>query len=296
MTALRFSAEEASLSLWRRRRSNLLSLLTITVAMFVLGGFLLVNTNVQRWIGQWTSAAELSVYLTDAVTAEERRTIERVLSAHAVVAGADFVSHAEAVRRFRTLFPDLAETAAQLGDRPLPASYEVRLRPEGASDEAVEALSAALRTQPGVADVRYDRRWIARLMSLAETGRAAGALLAAVLIVAAALSVASVIRLAMHAREQEVEIMHLVGAPLAFIRGPFVLEGVLQGGLGALAALVLLYGLHVAARARLGEGLAGLSGPGPALAFLPWTAALGLVAGGMLVGCVGGFIASRSAR
>ena len=296
MTAVRFSAEEASLSLWRRRRSNLLSLLTITIAMFVLGGFLLVNTNVQRWIGQWTSAAELSVYLADTASAEERRPIERLLSDSPVVAGTEFVSHAEAVRRFSALFPDLAEAAGQLGDRPLPSSYEVRLQPEHATDEAVEALSAALRQQRGVADVRYDRQWIARMTSFAESGRAAGGLLAAVLVVAAALTVASVIRLALHARQQEVEIMHLVGAPLAFIRGPFVFEGVLQGGVGALVALALLYGLHLVARARIGDWLAGLPGPGPALAFLPWPAVLALFAGGMLVGCVGGLIAARSAR
>src|SRR3970282_179605 len=132
-----------------------------------------------------------------------------------------------AVRRFSALFPDLAEAAGQLGDRPLPSSYEVRLRPEHATDEAVEAVSAAR------------------------------SILAAVLVVAAALTVASVIRLALHARQQEVEIMHLVGAPLAFIRGPFVFEGVLQGGVGALVALALLYGLHLVARARIGDLLAG---------------------------------------
>ena len=296
MTALRFAAEEASLSLWRRRRSSLLSLLTITIAMFVLGGFLVVNTNVQRWVAQWTSAAELSVYVADTVSTEERAAIERLLSESPLVAGREFVSHAEAVRRFRVLFPDLADAAGQLGERPLPASYEVRLRPEQASDAAVGRLSAALRAQRGVADVRYDRQWIARLVSFAESGRAAGALLAAVLIAAAALTVASVIRLALHARQQEVEIMQLVGAPLAFIRGPFIVEGVLQGGLGALVALALLFGVHLVARARVGDWLAGLSGPEPALAFLPWTAALALLAGGMLVGCVGGLIAARSAR
>jgi cell division transport system permease protein len=255
-----------------------------------------VNVNVQRWIGQLTATAELSVYLTDTATAAERGAVERLLGSSAVVAGLEFVSHAEALGRFRMLFPDLAEAAGQLGDRPLPASVEVRLRPDTATDAEVEALSARLRGLPGVSDVRYDRRWIARIMSVVETGRAAGGLLAAVLIVAAALTVASVIRLALHSRQQEVEIMHLVGAPLGFIRGPFVFEGVLQGGLGAVIALAALYALFVVVRARMGDVLAGLGGPGAGLAFLPWTAALALMAGGMLVGCIGGFVAARTAR
>ena len=296
MTALRFSAEEAAISLWRRRRSNLLSLLTISVAMFVLGAFLLVNANIQQWIARWTSAAELSVYLADTISREDRAAIEGVLSRSGVVTATEYVGHAEALGRFRALFPDLAEAAGQLGDRPLPASYEVRLQPEGATDAAVASLSDGLRRTRGVADVRYDRHWIARVVSFTERGRAAGILLATMLILAAALTVASVIRLALHARQQEVEIMHLVGAPLAFIRGPFVVEGVLQGGLGALAALAVLYGVFLIARLRVGEWLADVAGPGSGLAFLPWTAVLALVAGGMLVGCIGGLVAARSAR
>jgi cell division transport system permease protein len=296
MSALRFSAEEAAVSLWRRRQSNVLSLLTISVAMFVLGGFLLVNVNVQDWIARWTSAAELSVYLADTISAEDRAAIERVLSSSRIVTGHEYVGHAEALRRFRALFPDLAEAAGQLGERPLPASYEVRLQPDAATDTAVATLSDRLRNTRGVTDVRYDRHWIARLVSFAEAGRIAGIALAAVLVLAAALTVASVIRLALHARQHEVEIMHLVGAPLAFIRGPFVVEGVLQGGLGAVVALAVLYGSFVATRARVGVWLAGVAGPGSGLTFLPWTAVLGLLAGGMVVGCIGGLVATRSAR
>jgi cell division transport system permease protein len=212
------------------------------------------------------------------------------------VAASEYVGHAEALRRFRALFPDLAEAAGQLGDRPLPASYEVRLKAESALDAAVASLSDRLRQTRGVTDVRYDRHWIARVVSFAESGRAAGLLLAAVLILAAALTVASVIRLALHARHQEVEIMHLVGAPLAFIRGPFIMEGVLQGGVGALTALAVLYGVFLLARVRLSAWLADVAGPGSGLSFLPWTAVLGLLAGGMLVGCIGGFVAARSAH
>lgn len=296
MSAVRYSTEEAALSLWRRRRANLLSLVTITVAMSVLGGFLLVNANVQRWIERWTSAAELSVYLDDSLPAGERAAIERRISESPVVAGVDYVSHAQALDRFRRLFPDLAESAAALGDRPLPASFEVRLRPDAATGPAVDDLLNRLRGAAGVTDIRYDRQWIARLVSFVQSGRAAGAVLATALMLAAALTVASVIRLALHARQEEVEIMHLVGAPLSFIRGPFVMEGVLQGGIGALVALAVLYAAFLAARLRVGDWLAGLAGPGPALTFLPWTAALGLVAGGMAIGCVGGLVAAGSAR
>jgi cell division transport system permease protein len=295
VNGLKFAAEEATLSLWRRRRSNILSLLTVTVAMLVLGGFLLVNVNVQRWIGQWSAAAELSVYLDDPITGDQRAELERMLAAESLVSGTEFVSSDEALRRFGRLFPELASAARSLGERPLPASIEVQLRRDAATDDGVAALAERVRTAPGVSDVRFDRRWLDRILKFVDAGRWAGVALAAVLVVAAALTVASVIRLALHARQQEVEIMHLVGAPLGFIRGPFVVEGVLQGGLGALGALAVLYAGFVVARMRVPDWFSGIAGLEAGFQFLPWTAVLGLVAGGMLVGCIGGLVASRSA-
>jgi cell division transport system permease protein len=115
-----------------------------------------------------------------------------------------------------------------------------------------------------------------------------------VLAVGAALTVTSVVRLALYARAQEIEIMQLVGAPLAAIRGPFVLEGVLQGISGAAVALVGLYVLQGLVLGQL-EGPAGLLPGGTAAAVLPWTWALGLLVGGMAVGCLGGLMAVRSA-
>ena len=89
--------------------------------------------------------------------------------------------------------------------------------------------------------------------------------------------------------------MQLVGAPLGYIRGPFVTEGVLQGGVGALAALVLLWAVFVAARARYGA-LASEALGVPALTFLPAELCVLLLAGGMLLGCLGGFVVARSVR
>ena len=88
---------------------------------------------------------------------------------------------------------------------------------------------------PGVADVRYDREWLGRLASGLDAARGAGLALALLMAIAAAITVAAVVRLGLHARHDEIEIMQLVGSPMSFIRGPFVAEGLLQGGLGAVA-------------------------------------------------------------
>ncbi len=199
------------------------------------------------------------------------RAIKTILAGHRAVAATEFVSSADALKRFGHLFPELARAAAGLGVSGLPASFEARLKtttdPVGPE---LDPLVLALRRMPGVADVRYDRQWVDRLQIIVGRGASGRRRLALVLVLAAALTVASVVRLALHARRQEVEIMHLVGAPLAYIRGPFVVEGVLQGGLGALVALAFLIAFYGAARARVGDAAAVLPGLASATpAFLP---------------------------
>src|SRR5207247_213591 len=80
MRALRYAVDEAMASIWRGRQSGLLSTITIALAIFVLGGFLLVTSNLQRLGAGWSSAAEMSVYLDDDVTASDRSAIESALA------------------------------------------------------------------------------------------------------------------------------------------------------------------------------------------------------------------------
>jgi cell division transport system permease protein len=171
----------------------------------------------------------------------------------------------------------------------LPASYDVRLEPTAAA--TVDELARSLRTTAGVEDVRYDRQWLDRLASAVTIVRGVGFVLGAVLTVAAALTVANVVRLALHARRDELEIMQLVGAPRSYIRGPFVAEGLLQGGVGAAIALAALAALFLAVRGRYLTPLAqtmNLSSVG----FLSPELCLLLLVGGMAVGCLGGMVAA----
>ena len=237
MRALRYAFDEALASLWRGRESGLLSTATIALALFVLGGFLLVTANLERLGAEWSSTAELSVYLKDDVSADQRRAIETAVTSSDAVSAHEYVSKSEALARFKQTFGDLAAAIDGPGDNPLPASIEVHLRSGPGATAKVDDLAAKLRQLPGAADVRYDRQWLNRLLTAISLVRGVGLLLGLVLTVAAALTVANVVRLALYARRDELDIMQLVGAPQAYVRGPFVMEGVLQGGVGALTAL-----------------------------------------------------------
>jgi cell division transport system permease protein len=293
MRALRYAFDEAVASLWRGRQSGLLSTATIALALFVLGAFLIITSNLQRLGREWRTAADMSVYLDDDVSPAQRGAIERLLTPGGLVANTEYVSKEAALRRFKETFRDLAAATDGLGDNPLPASYEVRLRTSTATDGDVERLSQVLRQTPGVSDVRYDRQWLDRLIGIVNIVSGIGLVLGAVLTIAAALTVANVVRLALFARRDELEIMQLVGAPQVYIRGPFVVEGVLQGGLGALAAVAVLGAGFLAVHGRYLVPLATAINVST-ISFLSvqWCAAL--VIGGMVVGCLGGLVAAWS--
>ena len=291
MRALQYAFEEAFTSLWRGRQAGLLSTLTIALALFVLGGFLAVTANLERLGAEWSNAAELSVYLKDDVTPDQRRGIEVALAPSDLIAVHEYVSKPDALARFKQTFGDLAATVDSVGGNPLPASLEVRLRPGPGVSGRVDSLAAQLREMAGVADVRYDRQWLTRVLSAINVIRGVGLFLGLVLTIAAALTVANVVRLALYARRDELDIMGLVGAPLAYVRGPFIMEGVLQGGIGALLALTALAAAFFALRARYLVPLASALNIS-SIHFLPFELCLVMVVGGMAVGCLGGLVAA----
>lgn len=292
MRTIDYALRHGWAALRRSKVSTLFAVLAIGLATSVLGLVLLVTFNADQVLVRWRTSAEFSVYLRDDATSEQRGVVESVLDQSGAVRDVEFVSKDQALVRFRREFADLASLASELDGNPFPASIEVRLLQVADTDGSGEVLLRRIATLPGVSDVRYDRAWLARVGQAIETVRRVGFGLALLLAAAAAVTVASVVRLGMHARREEIEIMELVGASASYVRGPFVAEGLLQGGLGALVALgAVLLAYRIGAMvwgSEVATVFDGLS-----LRFLPLSLCAALMLGGMVVGALGGFIASR---
>jgi cell division transport system permease protein len=294
MRAIDYALRQAWASLWRSGASTAFAVLAITLAAVVLGTLLLVTWNVDRLMAQWTDATEFSIFLRDDATSEQRGSVEAAVDQSGVSDRREYVSKAQALTRFRTQFADLATLTDDFDDNPFPASVEVRVRPDAARSGRADTLVRNLAAMPGVADVRYDREWLTRMSAGLDAVRGAGFALALLMAFAAAVTVAAVVRLGLHARTDEIEIMKLVGSPVSFLRGPFVAEGLLQGGLGALIAVGLLWAGFAVVRTWWGGDLSAVL-DGAAIQFLPVRLVGLLVAGAMFVGAAGGFAASRHA-
>lgn len=223
---------------------------------------------------------------------DARVRVEAALRREATVAQSEFVSPEAAALRFRRAFPNLAPLVDD--GAPLPASFDVRLKSVEGTATAADALVRALRAIPGVESVRFNRALAERGAALVAVVRRVGAALAVVLALAGALTVFSIVRLSYVARRDEVEILYLVGVPVSTIRGPFVVEGMLQGFAGALLAmLVLSLGLGA-----LGDRLVSMSASafgGEIPLTLTWTARVALVCGATALGGIAAWLAVRSA-
>lgn len=293
LRALAYFVEEAVTSLWRSRLINALSVGSIAISLFVLGAFLTVASNLNDVVARWAEKVQVTIYLEDGIEERIRESLENRLREQPVVTGVEWVSRDAALLRFRALFADLRMLPDDLGENPFPASLEVSIDPAHRSTEAVERLVAEYRDAPGVEEIQYDLLWIQRLSTAVRLVRGVGGFLGGILVLAGVFTISNVIRLTVYARQDELDIMRLVGATRTYVRGPFVVEGMFQGGLGGLLSVGLLWlTFRIAAR----DALAASDLLGRAVVLLPLELCAAIVAGGLLVGLVGSLVSLGRVR
>ncbi|HEX6200108.1 MAG TPA: permease-like cell division protein FtsX [Thermoanaerobaculia bacterium] len=251
--ALAYFVREAGSSLVRSWKVSLLAILTIAVSLLVGGVFLVAGANLARVVERARDESRVVAYLEPETPAGRARELAAALGRDPRVAGARVVTAEEARERFVEIFPSLADLVEE-GDAALPPSVELVVRPDGTDREG---WLEELRATPGVTMVDDDRDWVAQLSAVVAVVRGLGLALGGVLLGAAVFTIGSVIRLTAYLYEEEMTVMRLVGATEFFIRGPFYVEGLLQGLLGGAIATGALTAAAWAARERLGESLLG---------------------------------------
>lgn len=223
---------------WRHSPGvNLLALATLSATLSLAGLVLLVLANLERQLAIQRADVRVHVFLQDEI---EPGSLEALTAELARMPGVESVGHvdrAEALRRYREWAGGLATLTDELAINPLPASVEVTLVPGPQVDAAGQAIVDAVRGHATVEDIRFDREWLAKLEALLGLARLGGSGLALVAFGAVIFVMASVLRLAVYARRDEIDIMLLVGATPSFVRGPFLVAGLGQGLLASGFAL-----------------------------------------------------------
>lgn len=277
---------------WRAGRSDfrlhVLSVFSLCVAFICLAASTLVVTNIAAVRDRWSRAGRATVYLRDSAAESEVDELTRALEATPGVKRVRHVSNVEARREVITDETD--KVLASLPPSAFPSSLEVGFTDE-VSDDELKAMAIKLRALPAVDTVETYQRWTERLSALLGGGVTASACLALIVLGAVVSVIASTMRLLMHRRRIEVEVLKLVGATDTFVRRPFIIEGALQGAAGAVSAIVLLGLLFLIMRERFDNELAALLGASPA--FLSFPLASGMVLLGGALGAATSFLTLR---
>jgi cell division transport system permease protein len=226
----------AAMNLWRAPVPSLVSVLTIGLSLFLGATFVLSLFAASALISSWGAQAAVTLYLDRSLNDAQIAALRDQVKLQAGDAQVVYVDRATALSRLRTDLGDLAGSLDGLAQNPLPPSLEVTPR-TALPPVSLRILAAQLGQVQGVQEVDYGREWLDKLEALGRASRNFGAGALVAVLGAALLVVANTIRLAVYARRDEIEIMKLVGATDGYVRAPFLLEGLLQGVLGAAFAL-----------------------------------------------------------
>jgi cell division transport system permease protein len=287
---LGFLIGEAVRDLRRAGRVAVSAILLITLSLAALGGFWLLSSNIGQAAAHWRDRVRIIVYLKrEPATADARALVERVQMQPGVGA-VRYVSKAEALGTLKQVLGKDASVAEQLPANPLPASLEVTPTADGATPEGARALVARLAALPEADEVGGGIDWIERLARGQRLLNVIGLGVGAVLALAAILTVTTATTLVLHARRQELEIMRLVGAPELVVRLPLLLQGMLQGLVGAVMAIWVLIAVYTIAGPRL-EPLVNQTLGLERLTFLRPQTVVVLMFAGTMLGGFGGWLA-----
>lgn len=289
MERLAYILQDALVNIRRSRWSGLASIGTIAFSFVIVGLFLIITRNLGAVVGEWKEQFQVTVFLEDGITAEQLALLKRRIQSEGAVKAMTYTSKAEALQSFKRELKGQESLLEGLGENPIPASFQLRIHEAFQTPEGLRQLTASLARLEGVEDVLYGQEWVDRLSAAVRILRLLGLSVGLALGLASLLIVSNTIRLAVYARAEEIEIMRLVGATKLHIRAPFLLEGMIQGALGASVALLLLFGAYRATLWQLQLTPGQIFGMGVG-SFLdpPWAAAMLL--GGAGVGAFGSLI------
>ena len=282
---------EALRSLTANLSTTMAAIMTVLIGMFVLGLFIAVGTWVVSWTNDVKRQLVVNVYFCTDTTCKgdaSRKQIDAVrakLVSMPEVKDVKFISKQDALEIMRKKSPELVQN---LASNPLPPSYQVTPK----RGEDVGRIAATLDPPPpGVEKVNYGKKTADRVLQVAKIVGVIFLVGSVILIAASVLLVSNTIRLSIFARRREVEVMKLVGATNWFVRGPFMLEGLMTGLIGSLAAVLLLLLVKELAVPALPGRTSITSDDIQALSF-PLIALI-LVATSLLVGAAGSGITLR---
>ena len=232
---------EAMLTFRRTPLLSGLSVASIGFSLFTIGLFGLVAINFREALQTLAERVEVVAFVLRGTPTETISTASTDIAAFPEVLDVKYVNEDQALARARDELVEFQEAFRDLEINPLPASFEIRLKPDFRDAEHARQVAERLRGFPFVEDVRYGRDWVERLDRLRNMAGVVGLVIGLAFAAVAVVIIGVTIRITVLQRAKEIAIMRLVGATNSYIRGPFLIEGALKGVLGGGLAILMCW-------------------------------------------------------
>ena len=236
-----FFLKEGFIGLRRARLSAAISIISLFLALTLIGIFVLTGWNMKDVIFRFYRQIEIEAFLQPDLSTQKLNRLKQEIEKYPEIGQIIYVSREEALQEFHQIFGE--DLQSVLTENPLPASFRIILSADYSNPSMVEKLARDLNTMDGIQEIIYQKEIIRFLHKYLRLGLLVMIIFALVLLIIITILVFNTIRLTIHARRDIIQIMKLVGATNYFIKGPFIAEGLLQGILGGLLSAAFLWGL-----------------------------------------------------
>lgn len=270
-------------SLWARLWTHVLTAGTMAIALFVFGALMLAQDNLQNLLTGWGDQIQINAYLDKGLDPGEVSLLRDKIQSFPEVERVRHISREQAWKDFRAALGAHSNVLEGLPEDVLPASFEIFVKPAYRDGPIVEVLANRLRKEKGLTIVEYPQEWVDRLSLVVLALQWAKWVLGGILFIAVFFIVRSTVGLAILAQRDEIEVMQLVGATEALIQAPFVIEGLIQGFIGAGLSVLGLWFLALFIRDQTLTSI-GLFGSLGQLQFIDWRSIALILALGSLLG------------
>jgi cell division transport system permease protein len=223
--------------------SHLMTALTIAFVVLIFGLSTLIYFNLHRLAENYSREIRIVTYIDPALPPEGIEGLKAKVLKLRGVANIRYITSREGYQRLVQQFQDEKDILAGLGEDFLPPTLEIEVTETMYNLGRIRPLVSELTSLPGITDVYYGKEWVERLRQAADFTRLITFAIGGLLLLTTIFVVSNTIKLTIYLRRNELETMRLVGATNFFIRGPFVLEGMLQGMVGSGLAMLALFAL-----------------------------------------------------
>ncbi|UCF64936.1 MAG: ABC transporter permease [bacterium] len=236
-----FFLKEGVIGLRRARLSATISIISLTLALTLIGIFMLTGLNMKDVIYRFYRQIEIEVFLEPNLSNQDRNRLKQEIQRFPQIGEIDYISREDALKEFQEIFGE--DLQSIISENPLPASYRIVISSDYSNPATVDQLARDISTLEGVQEVIYQKEIIRFLHKYLRLGIAVTFIFAMILLIIITILIFNTIRLTIYARRNIIQIMKLVGATNYFVKGPFIAEGFLQGIIGGLLSSAILWGM-----------------------------------------------------